>query len=189
MSSGLTEKQLHAVYQIKGSPWYWRQKAEELKCAAELVFPHSEEGMTQILEMIKTDSVDITKFIPNTFSIFLALTGFSTEALLKGLIIKKHTAYLSNRKMAGLLKTHDLIELASHAAYPLTQDEKIYCKQAYHSIKVDFRYPIPVDGNDERNSMEVGRHCKVVFEELYNKIHPQLNFMIFKGGKIGEVNF
>lgn len=171
------KKEDEIVFKVKASPFFWRQKAEELKFAAEVLWPQAENRL-HILASISVEDVpnfDIRTLEPDTFSIFLSLIGFSTEALFKGIIIRDNPTYISNGTLSSKLKSHDLIKLSKLAKLSLTNHEKIFCKQAYKAMMVESRYPIPENATPENTAIEIGGHCRDVFTELYNKLYPTLN--------------
>lgn len=43
-------KQDELVYKVKASTFFWRQKAEELKFAAEILWPHAEERFNKTID-------------------------------------------------------------------------------------------------------------------------------------------
>ena len=168
-------KQDELVYKVKASPFFWRQKAEELKFAAEILWPHAEERLNKTIESVEENSeFDINSLEPDTFYIFLSLLGFSTEGLFIGVITRDYPSYVSNGKLSSKLITHDLIELSMLAKLSLSPHEKIFCKQAYKAIMFESRYPIPKDNSETDYSMEIGGHCKDVFTSLYNRLYPTL---------------
>ena len=169
------KKQDELVYKVKASPFFWRQKAEELKFAAEILWPHAEERLNKTIESAEENSeFDVNSLEPDIFSIFLSLLGFSTEALFKGVIIRDNPFYVSNGKLCSKLTTHDLLKLAKRAKLSLSQHEKIFCKQAYKAMIIESRYPIPKDNSETDYSMEIGGHCKDVFTGLYKRLYPTL---------------
>ena len=169
------KKQDELVYKVKASPFFWRQKVEELKFAAEILWPHAEERLNKIIKSAEENSeLDVNSLEPDTFSIFLSLLGSSTEALFKGLIIRDNPSYVSNGKLSSKLTTHDLIKLSKLAKLSLSQHEKIFCRQAYKAMIIKSRYPIPKDNIETDYSMEIGGHCKDVFTSLYNRLHTTL---------------
>lgn len=169
------KKQDELAYKVKASPFFWRQKAEELKFAAEILRPHAEERLSKNIKSAEGNSeLDVNSLEPDTFPIFLSLLGFSTEALFKGVIIRDNPTYVSNGKLSLKIKTHDLIKLSKLAKLSLFQHEKIFCKQAYKAMIIESRYPIPKDNSETDYSMEIGGHCKDVFTGLYNRLYPTL---------------
>lgn len=161
---------------MKGSPFFWRQKAEELKFAAEILWPTTQHRLQKINSDIKKGEVDFSSLAPDIFSIVMSLFGHSIEALFKGLIISKNSGFLSNGTLPRKLRTHDLILLANFAEIKLTENEIIFCNQALKAIAYEGRCPIAKNILEEKEtSIEIGGNCRDVFMTLYNKIYPQLN--------------
>lgn len=163
------------VYKVKASPFFWRQKAEELKFASDVIWPCIKKRQNKIYESLADKTtINFNDLEPDIFSIFLSLIGFSTECLFKGIAIRNNPAYVSNGKLINKLRSHNLIKLAEIAKIPLSQHEEIFCKQAYKAMTIDSRYPIPKEVDTSDSSMEIGGHCKDVFNELYDKLYPTL---------------
>lgn len=160
------------TFKVKASPLFWRQKAEESKYAAELIWPHAEGRLNKILESTNDPNFDIHQLEPNTFSIFLSLLGFSTECLFKAAIIRDNPSFVSNGVLSSKVRGHNLIELAKLAKINLSHDERIFCEQAQRAMVVESRYPIAKVAESPNTSIEIGSHCKEVFEALFNRIHP-----------------
>jgi hypothetical protein len=170
------------VYKINGSPHFWKQKADEQKRAAEILWPHAEKDLDDILESVRNPEKE-DQLPVMLFGIFFSHLGFSTECLFKGLIIKNNPNLIQNGKMSKSLVTHDLLELAQLAKFHLTRNEYIFINQAFPYMISESRYPIYKEVEPSRTSMELGGHCKEVFEGIYAKIAPQLNFIIGKSNK------
>jgi hypothetical protein len=158
------------IFKVKASPIFWRIKAEELKYASELIWPHAIARLDKI-----SIEPDLSKLEPDTFSIYLSLIGFSTECLFKASAIRDNPEFVSNGTLASKLRGHDLIKLANLAKIGLSQNEQIFCKQAYRAMVVDSRYPIALESEPINGVMMIGGNCKEVFESLYNKLYPNLN--------------
>lgn len=172
----LTKTEEELYFQVKASPYFWRQKAEELKYASEIIWPHADARLKKIQDLIGDENLpDILTLEPHTFSVYLSLTGFSTEALFKGIIIRDNPSFVSNGKLSSKLKNHDLFKLSHLAKINLTQHESIFCQQAYKAIMVESRYPIPQDIDSIDHIVEIGGHCREVFLGLYDKIYPTID--------------
>lgn len=174
-TKALTEKEQIEFFKLKASPYFWRRKAEELKFAAEILWPHAEARLNRANELVKAKrTTDIRNLEPDTFSIVVALLGFSTEALFKGVIIRDNPSFVSNGILSRKITHHDLLKLAEVAKLPLSKNEKIFCKQAYRAM-VESRYPISKKIEKPNYSYEIGGHFKTVFTELYQRLYPTLN--------------
>ncbi|HUX55247.1 MAG TPA: hypothetical protein VMV56_12585 [Williamwhitmania sp.] len=170
------------VFKFQGSPHYWREKAKELRYAAEILWPYSETRMNKIMTSIKENNdIDILSIEPDTFNTFLALIGFSTECLFKGTIIRDNPSFVSNGKLSSKLATHDLHKLASLAKIKLSTNEQIFCNQALEAMTVKFRYPISKVAEDAKTDLIMGEHCKTVFTDLFDRLYPTLGQIIANG--------
>ena len=168
-------KNKEKVYKIKGSPFFWRLKAEQLRHSAEILWPHAEEWLEKLSNIdIQENKIDYKELGPDVFPTFMALLGFSTECLFKATIIRDNKQFISNGKMAKQLKSHDLIWLAKTAKIRLTNHEQIFCRQA-HEHMVNYRYPIPAEIAEENFAHKIDGHCKTVFTELYDRLFPGLD--------------
>jgi len=171
----VTKEDMIAFFKVQASPFFWREKAEQLKFAAEILWPHAKSRYDIIIKSVKEKKeLNLKILVPDTFSIFLSLLGFSTEALLKGVIIRDNPSYVSNGILSSKLTIHDLIALSKIAQLPLSKNEKIFCKQAYKAMMVESRYPIPKGIEKPNYALEIGGHCKEVFTGLYERLYPTL---------------
>ena len=133
--SNMFNRKDEIVFKVKASPYFWRQKAEELKFASEILWPSVQNRQNKISKSIENDiEIDFNKIEPDTFSIFLSLIGFSTECLFKGVAVRDNPSFVYNGKLAKHLTSHDLIKLAKIAKIQLSQNEEIFCKQAYKAV-------------------------------------------------------
>lgn len=162
------------LFKVNSSPIFWRKKAEELKYAGELIWPHAESTSNKIIESIMDRKIDFRKIEPNTFSIFMSLIGFSTECLFKATIIRDNPEYVSNGILSSKIRGHNLIELAKIAKIKLSQHEQIFCMQAYRSMVIESRYPIAKEAEPINGIFEAGGHCKEIFTNLYERLYPTL---------------
>lgn len=163
------------IFKVMSYPFFWKLKAEELKFAAEILWPHAIGRLNEISKPIEGNSFsDKQNIEPDTFFVFLSLLGYSTEVLFKGIIIKNNPSFVSNGILSKKLKTHDLIKLSILANISLTHQEKIFCGQAYQAMMVESKYPIPNDFVETLYPPSIGGHCKEVFTGLYNRLYPTL---------------
>ena len=171
------------VYRFLGSPFFWRNKARELKYASDKLLPSAMDFLSKLNEQIN-QSIDagFDKIEPNVFSIFLALTGFSTECLFKAFIIRDNPSYISNGVLSNKLTNHDLIQLAQLGKIKLTSYEKIYCRQAMDAM-VEFRYPIDKKMSQTTTVQDIGGKCYIVFNDLYDRLYPDVDHIIIPGSR------
>lgn len=95
--SRLFKKDYENIFRFKANPYFWREKAKELKFAAEIIWPHAENRLHTLNENIRNNPTgfNILDLEPDTFPIFLSLIGFSTECLFKATIIKNNPSFIS----------------------------------------------------------------------------------------------
>ena len=176
--SNIPKEDFH-LYRFRGSPIFWRQKAAQLKHASELLWPHAEKHLEEISDYIRNKKeFDFSFFERGTFAIYLSLIGYSTECLLKGLIIKDNPVFISDGRLPRSITTHNLIVLAKIAKIQLSRHEEIFCEQALKAMIVDARYPVSKEVQDISNCIPVGGHCKKVYEQIFDRIYPQLNHFV-----------
>lgn len=158
------------VFKVKAKPIFWKKKAEELKFVVDTLWPLHENRFQLIMDNLGKKEFEYSSLEPDTFSICLALMGYSIEVLLKGIIIKNNPQFVSNGKMSGKLKTHDLDYLAKVANITLSKNEKIFFEQAHQAILIDSRYPIPSKKEELSSSMTIGGNCIEEHLNLYNRL-------------------
>jgi hypothetical protein len=167
------------IFRIKASPMFWREKAKELQFASEILWPYFEKRFDIIYSHINDPlSLDVNSLDPDVFPIYLSLIGFSTEALFKGIIVRDNPQFVAHGKISREITIHDLNKLALIAKYQLSQEESIFCKQAYKAMIIESRYPVAKNKDEEIYENEIGGHCKEVFTNLFDKIYPTLNNVI-----------
>ncbi|MBL7891873.1 MAG: hypothetical protein JNL63_04535 [Bacteroidia bacterium] len=169
---GFTEEEMFALYRIKSSPWFWRQKAEELKYAADLLWPIALKRLNNISSSIKRKKdVDFSNLPPETFSTAKGLLGFSLECLFKASIIRDNPNFMDNGQQDNQMHTHNLVKLTEIGKIVLTREEINVCQVLTDTMYVDFRYPIDREIKLENGSVSIGRNIIDVGNELYDKLH------------------
>lgn len=180
----MTESDEHAMYRFEASPVFWQQRASGLRHAAYILWPEADRQLHAAVAMKKKLDPSVRL---NTFDVFLGLIGHSTENLFKGLLVRDNPNVISNgrlvRRGEHSILNHDLIGLARRARVPLSNHERIFCELANDCMIGTFRYPVKSSA-DQNLSIEVGGHPKEVFEGLYQRLFPELNFYSFRPGEM-----
>lgn len=73
----------------------------------------------------------------------------------------KNTA--GNGILSSILKSHDLIKLSKSINILLTKNERIFCGQAYQTILVESKYPVPLTSEGIDYSPSIGGNCSDAF--------------------------
>lgn len=169
---GFTEDEMFALYKVKSSPWFWRKKAEELKYAADILWPLALDRLEKISASLKSKKeLDLNKLPPEIFSTAEGLLGYSLECLLKASIIRDNPNFMDKGQQDECLKTHNLLKLAGLAKIQLTQDEERTCETLTDAMYLDFRYPVDRQVKLDKGSITMGRSIIDVGNELYEKLH------------------
>lgn len=183
---GFTEDEMFGLYRIKSSPLYWRQKAEELKYSADVLWPIALRKLDKINSAIKKNKApDFQKLPPDVFNTAKGLLGFSLECLFKAVIIRDNPNLIDKGEQNNKLKTHNLLKLAEIGKIALNSDERHTCEVLTDAMYVDFRYPTDQKITPQKGGMTVGRSIIDVGNELYDKLHGTVNQIhTVKGGAI-----
>lgn len=183
----MPEPEPHQFYRMHASPYFWRMKADELRHAADILWPECVRQLESLTPPFRgADNEALTPPLM-TFTIFSALAGFSIECLLKGTAIKQDQTLISNGNLAGKLQNHNLLKLARLARVPLSQNEHIFCKHVNHDMEVEFRYPVAKSHTRRRDSIQLGGKWPDVYHGLFNRLRPGLNVLIQGRGKSSEI--
>jgi hypothetical protein len=174
------------MYRFRASPFHWREKAADLKHAAELLWPECERQREAYATTAFGDNQSGFNHLPLTHTIYLALAGFSTECLLKGTILKDNHAMIENGKMNKTFTTHDLLKLAQLAKISLSNNERIFCKQAVRAMTDNFRYPVSKRQGSQPTSFQRGGNFRDDFNGLYDRLYPNLNYFVPESGKLSK---
>ena len=189
----MAESSEHEMFRFKASPLFWQQKAGELKHAAELLWPECQRQKQLLTDFLQARMVDINHPAPSDphfiFPIYMALIGFSTECLFKGIILKDNPKYIGNGHLHKDLRTHDLDRLARLTSKELSRNERIFCRQAVPYMTVKHRYPVPTAHNGLSTTSERGGHCREVFLAMYARLYPELNFVVPRKGELKEFSY
>lgn len=83
-----------------------------------------------------------------------------------------------NRLQGKIIKSHDLIRLATEATITLSKEEKTSCELGTKAIRWFGRYPIPLAAQDLPSLMVIEDKVFLSFEQLYAK----LNYPFYNSG-------
>ena len=183
---GFTEDEMNGLYRFESSPFFWRQKAEELKYAADLLWPIALQRLDKISASVKKKKgIDFSKLPPEIFTTAKGLLGFSLECLFKACIIRDNPEFVKSGKQNDQMKTHNLLKLAQIGKIVLSHEEGHTCKTLTDAMYVDFRYPVDRHITMKSSITSVGRSIIDVGNDLFEKLHETVNQIhIPKGGVI-----
>lgn len=118
--------------------------------------------------------------------IYMMLSSYAIENIIKCIIIKKNPSVVSNGKLntsiSGRLG-HDLLNLFQIASINCTESEKDLLNRLSHFATVAGRYPIPKDWEDYKKSLQGDKKHRSIFisedlntvVEIINKLQKELN--------------
>ncbi|MBL7936115.1 MAG: hypothetical protein JNM51_09955, partial [Bacteroidia bacterium] len=171
---GFTDEEMNQLFRVKASPLFWRQKAEELKYASDILLRYANDRSDAMMKQINKKKVDLAKLPPSVYAQAFALLGFSLECLFKATIIRDNPDLTTNGKLSKLLWSHDLIKLAALAKIPLNADEQYACERLTDDMLKDFRYPINKEKETKSKNIQI-TSIPVLGAILYYRIHPTVN--------------
>lgn len=185
---GYTEEKMYKLYSVKSSPVFWRNKAEELKYAAELLLPMAIKNSNTVEDLFENGEMDkISDLPPSIFAIIDGLLGYSLECLFKGCIIRDNPHFISEGMQNPQMQTHNLIKLAEMAKIILSEEEARVCAELTRAMYIDFRYPIDKEVTTvERNYEGFEKGIDNIINDLYDRIYPTINH--FLDGKDNTVS-
>ena len=129
------------AFQMYVGPFFWREKAKELKKSGDLLKLDLDRQWKYISNIDMDKGLDIIQLGPMLHDVCHAMYGFSLECLFKGYILHLHPEYSSNNKLYSKLKTHKLLKLAQLAEFTLSNDEGLFCTNMTE-IMEGYRYPV-----------------------------------------------
>lgn len=180
---GFTDEEMDQIFRVKASPIFWRQKAEELKYASDILLLYATDRSNAINKQINKKNFDLAKLPPSVYAQAFALLGFSLECLFKASIIRDNPDLIKNGKLSKALWSHNLIKLAALAKVSLNNDEKYACEKLTEDMLRDFRYPINKEKEVEKNIIKL-TSIPVLGAILYYRIHPTVNQIHAATGEI-----
>lgn len=185
----LTEIETHGLYRVLSSPYFWRQKAEQLKHAADILLPELDKHLKELMLQIEKDDISLGNLPPNLHSSYLGLLGFSIECLFKACIIRDNPKHISQGRQNKIMKTHNLVQLAELGQIEISSNERWACNLLSETMYVDFRYPVdqfykPSKGGVSSPGVSVIDISNALFARIYSTV-SQLHFAT--GGE-AEIN-
>lgn len=184
-SCGFTDDEMDQIFTVKASPIFWRQKAEELKYASDILLSYATDRSNAINKQINKKTFDLSKLPPSVYAQAFALLGFSLECLFKASIIRDNPSLIKNGKLSKLLWSHNLVKLAVLAKITLNADEEYACERLTEDMLKDFRYPINKEKEGEKSITKL-TNIPVLGAILYYRIHPTVNQLHDTKGGVGN---
>lgn len=179
-----TDEEMNQLFRVKASPLFWRQKAEELKYASDILLRFANDRSDAMMVQIEKKKLDLTKLPPSVYAQAFALLGFSLECLFKASIIRDNPDLTKNGKLSKDLWSHNLIKLATLAKIPLNSKEHYACERLTEVMLKDFRYPINKEKETKIDNTKI-TNIPVLGSILYYRIHPNVNQLHpAKGGTV-----
>ncbi len=160
-------------YELSGDPIFWKGKANELKCSAIVLadkFFNDCQALKRYVSDHEATGDSNVQLNCSTLSQFMLLSGFALENLFKGLIIYKEPNLVSSGQIQGILRSHDLLALASRAELILSDEEKRFCILASSATISWGRYPISNSSSTVIGSVSVSGSAVEIFDVLFNRI-------------------
>lgn len=161
-------------YELSANPIFWKGKAYELKRSAIVLadkfFNDCQDLRRYISDHEATGDSNVQLNYGSTLSQFMLLAGFALENLFKGLIIFKEPNLVSSGQIQGILRSHDLLALASRSDLILSAEEKRFCILASSATISWGRYPISNSSSTAIGSVSVSGSAVEIFDVLFNRI-------------------
>jgi len=188
-SCGFTDEEMNQLYYVKASPIFWRQKAEELKYASDILFPYALRRNKKLAQDISKKDFDLGKLVPSVFSQAFALLGFSLECLFKATLIRNNPNFISGGKLSKAMTNHNLCALATLAKINLNDEEIYACKRLTEIMLKDFRYPInkEVDKTNSRGSRVI--NIPKIGQDIYQRLHSTVSQLHTSDGGVIEYKY
>jgi hypothetical protein len=180
----LTEKETHGLYRVLASPFYWRQKAEQLKHSADILLPELEKHSDALINQMYQENASLGNIPPDIYPIYMGLLGFSIECLFKACIIRDTPTHISQGRQNKIMKTHNLLQLADLGQIKLHSNEKWACELLSQNMYVDFRYPVDQFYKPRKTISSPGVSVIDISNGLFARIYPTVSQVHFaKGGE------
>ena len=183
---GFTDEEMNQLYYVKASPIFWRQKAEELKYASDILFPYALRRNAKLSQDANKKDFDLGKLQPSVFSQAFALLGFSLECLFKATLIRNNPSFTSGGKLSKIMTNHNLSSLATLAKINLNSDEIYACERLTEIMLKDFRYPInkEIEKTNRMGSRVI--NIPKISQGIYQRLHSTVNQLHTSGGAVIE---
>jgi hypothetical protein len=185
----LTEKETHGLYRVLASPYFWRQKAEQLKHSADILLPELDKHSDALMKQINKKEVSLEIVPPSIHSSYMGLLGFSIECLFKACIIRDNPTHISQGRQNKIMKTHNLLDLANLGQIKLDRNEKWACEILSETMYVDFRFPVDQFYKPSKGSSSFGVSVIDVSNALFARIYPTVSQLHFAKGGEASTNF
>lgn len=134
-------------FALLGQPGAWREKADELKAAADALWHKYHRDVPNYLRRTarwRKNPDSIRPAAPASLvNVAVMLAGFALENLLKGLVVKHEPGCLKMGHLPKKLRSHDLEKLADLGGIRLTDGEREFCRFSAIAVGEWGRYPIP----------------------------------------------
>lgn len=151
----------------------WKMKADEYYVSSEKLFSEISKEYKK-LQQTKGEEY-YGKYHPSIHSVYLLLVGFSLENLLKGIILFKHPALLTE-KLDRKLTTHNLSKIALSTELSFDDREQHLFLLLSPHINWFSKYPIPLHVNED---IQMANYSIGTIRELYITLHTRLtSYMI-----------
>ena len=175
----LTPKQL---FILAASPVEWRDYADELKHAADVLYEKYDAGL--VVSSLPDGSTRSRSHIARSY---ILLAGFAIENLFKALLVAQDSRHVNTGVLSKTLITHKLTGLASRiGGFLLTEDERLLCEMAEEAIPYWGRYPVPRKAEDVRQERLLNASFHRSFEALYSRARSYLENELADGWDSGE---
>lgn len=181
-----TDEEMFGLFRVKSSPFFWREKAEQLKYSSDVLLPKAINRMDKLTAMAEKEELDLSKLPPDTFAIAYGLLGFSLECLFKACIIRDNPHFVDKGKHSEELKNHNLLQLATIGKIELNEREKGACETLTEYMYVDFRYPIDRVLKPKKRGLYTMYSKSISLEanEIFARLHKTVSHWHFaKGGE------
>lgn len=156
--------------EIAKEPYTWLGKATDLIYAANKVLIKEKEWPL--------------KGLYRDFSIYMMLSSFAIENILKCIIIQKTPTIVNNGKLDERVLGHDLLELFKNANINYTSSEEDLLNRLSHFAIQAGRYPLPKNWGIYKDSLSgkgTGKHRSIFMSidldtivDIINKLQEEL---------------
>jgi hypothetical protein len=180
------------VFVRDASPGNWRDCANELRDAAELLWIDRDNGLRLIMTQdTEVDDGRLSKnhnqrTISSVSRSYLLLAGFALENLIKGYLVAKSPSLINTGKIDPELKTHKITSLIKKIDnIDLNQIEKDFCCVAEQAIPYWGRYPIPLKYNGVVPEIGLTDDLRYGFLSLFQRLDKMVYTEIRDGWDSG----
>ena len=161
-------------FALAADPIFWQAKAGELHRAALVLARQFFEDMEALRAGLKALDTGHVASLPSqptsVLSQFVLLAAFSLENLFKGLVVYKEPNLVNDGKTAGILRSHDLLSLATRAEVTLSAEEHRFCVLASSAAVYWGRYPVSNSADISLQQSKISGHAVQAFDELFKRV-------------------